>query len=84
MNFKIIENGKEINCEIILTFMDETSKINYIVYTDGTLNYLNEKEIYASRYKLENNNYILEPIQNDSEWDLIDSVLEKKYKELDD
>ena len=36
MEFKIVKNGKEIKCEIITVFRDESNDINYIVYTDGT------------------------------------------------
>ena len=81
MNFKVIENGKEINCEIILTFRDDNNNRNYIVYTDGTRDESGELEIYASRYIISNNNYILQEIENDYEWDLIDNILECKYKE---
>lgn len=83
MNFKVIENGKEIICDIILTFRDDNNDINYIVYTDGTKDENRELEIYASRYIVSNGNYILEEIKNDYEWDLIDNMLEAKYKELD-
>lgn len=83
MNFKIIDNGKEINCEIVLTFRDENNDINYIVYTDGTKDKNNELEVYASRYIMDNNNFVLKEIENDYEWDLIDNMLESKYKEID-
>lgn len=83
MNFKIFDNGKEIDCEILLTFRDENNDINYIVYTDGTKDNNNELEIYASRYILENDNLVLKEIENDYEWDLIDNMLESKYKEVD-
>ena len=82
MNFKIIENGEEVICDIVLTFRDENNDINYIVYTDGTKDPEGDLEIYASRYVLEGGNYILKDIENDSEWDLIDNMLESKYKEL--
>ena len=82
MNFKIIENGKEIICEIILTFRDDNNDINYIVYTDGTKDETGELEIYASRYIIDNNQYILKDIENDYEWNLIDNMLESKYKEI--
>ena len=36
MNFKVIDNGQEITCDILLTFRDENNDVNYIVYTDGT------------------------------------------------
>lgn len=83
MNFKIIQDGKEINCEIVITFRDDNNDVNYIIYTDGTLDENNELEIYASRYIIEDGNYILKEIENDYEWDLIDNMLEAKYKELD-
>lgn len=82
MNFKIIQEGKEIVCNIVLTFRDENNDINYIVYTDGTKDENDELEIYASRYNLVENSYILEEIENDYEWDLIDNMLESKYKEI--
>ena len=84
MNFKIIDNGKEIECKILLTFKDDNNKISYIVYTDGTKDSEGNEEIYASRYTLKDNSYILQPIEKDYEWDLIDNMLENKYKELDD
>ena len=84
MNFKIIENGKEIVCDIVLTFRDDNNDINYIVYTDGTKDETGELEIYASRYVIDNNQYVLKDIKNDYEWNLIDNMLEAKYKEIED
>lgn len=80
MKFKIIENGKEIECEIVLTFRDENNDINYIVYTDGTKDSDGELEVYASRYIEEDNKYILKPIQNESEWNLVDNMIESKFR----
>lgn len=82
MNFKIIEDGKEIVCDIVLTFRDDNNDINYIIYTDGTKDEYGELEIYASRYKMVEGSFILEEIVNDYEWDLIDNMLESKYKEI--
>ena len=84
MNFKIIEDGKEIVCDIVLTFRDDNNNINYIVYTDGTKDADGELELYASRYKQIDDSFILEEIVNDYEWDLIDNMLESKYKEIGD
>ena len=83
MNFKVIQNGKEINCDIILTFRDENNGINYIIYTDGTLDENNELEVYASRYLKKSNDYILEAIEHDYEWNLVDNMLESKFKRND-
>lgn len=83
MNFKIIDDGKEINCNILLTFRDDNNDINYIIYTDGTKDEKGDLEIYSSRYILDNGNYILEAIENEYEWNLIDNMLDSKYKEID-
>lgn len=83
MNFKVIQDGKEIVCNIILTFRDEINNNNYIVYTDGTEDEDGELEVYASRYILDNENYVLSEIESNYEWNLIDNMLEAKYKELD-
>ena len=80
MNFKIYEDNKEIVCNIIKIFKDDSNDINYIIYTDGTKNDNGDLEIYASRYVLENNNYILADIENDYEWNLIDNMLESMNK----
>ena len=80
MNFKIIEDGKEITCEIVTLFSDENNDINYIVYTDGTEDADGELELYASRYIERDNNYILQPIENEYEWNLIDNMIESKFK----
>ena len=80
MNFKIYEDNKEIVCNIIKIFKDDSNDINYVIYTDGTKDEEGELEIYASRYILENNNYILTDIENDYEWNLIDNMLESMNK----
>ena len=81
MNFKIVQDGKTIVCDVIMTFRDDNNDINYIVYTDGTTDEDGDLEIYASRYIVNNNDYILSPIENDYEWDLIDNMLEAKDRE---
>ena len=80
MNFKVIDNGKEVECEIITVFRDDNNEINYIVYTDGTKDENNELEIFASRYIEEGNNYILQAIETDYEWNFIDNMLENKFR----
>ena len=75
MKFTLVDNVKEIECDIVMTFNDETNKVNYIVYTDGTKDKEGKLEIYASRYKMDGKDYILNPIENDYEWNLIDNML---------
>lgn len=83
MNFKIIEDEKEVICDIVMTFKDEGNNVNYIVYTDGTKDENGDLEIYASRYDINNGQYVLNPIEKDSEWNLIDIMLESKSKEVE-
>ncbi len=83
MNFKVVENGKEIQCNIVLSFRDDNNDINYVVYTDGSLDENNELELHASRYILNGEQIILMEIENEYEWDLIDNMLQSKYNELE-
>lgn len=83
MNFKIYQDGKEIICDIVLTFRDDNNNINYIVYIDGTKDDEDDLEVYASRYIIKDNDFYLEAIENESEWNLIDNMLESKYKGID-
>lgn len=80
MGFKIISDGEEINCKIVMTFKDSQNNINYIVYQDGTKDADGKLENFASRFILEDGKYVLVPIQEEYEWELIDKVLEQKFK----
>ena len=75
MKFKVIDNEKEIECNIIKAFRDESNNINYVIYTDGTKDENGDLEFYSSRYDLEGNDIVLKPIENDYEWNLIDNML---------
>lgn len=75
MKFKVIENGQEIECNILKAFKDDSNNINYLIYTDGTKDENGNLEIYASRYDLEGNDFILNPIENNYEWNLIDNII---------
>lgn len=81
MDFKILdENGKVVECEMLYTFTDSNSNINYILYTDNTMDDDGKLEVYASRYELVGDSYVLKAIENDQEWDLVDEVLAEFLK----
>ncbi len=82
MKFAIIKDGKEIECEILFTFHDDSNDLNYIVYTDGTKDSDDELEILAARYKEKDKKYILEEIKTDFEWNLIDNMIESYFEEV--
>lgn len=74
MNFNVInENGVKVDCDVIGMFVHNDK--NFIIYTDNNI-IDNEKEVFASLYKLDGNNMILLPITSDSDWDLVDKYLE--------
>lgn len=83
MKFNVIDEGKVINCDIIFTFRDDVNNINYIVYTDGTKDEDGDELIYASRYILKDQDYILKPIESDYEWNLIDNMIESRCKDYE-
>ena len=72
MEFKIIDDGKEINCESILIFRDDNNNRNYIVYMEE-----NDDNVYSSRYNIVNGEIVLEAIENEYEWNMIDNMLER-------
>ena len=74
MNFSVIDRqGNKIHCDIIGMFVHDDK--NFIIYTDSQQND-NEKEVYASLYKISGNDMVLIPIVEESDWDLVDRYLE--------
>ena len=74
-NFTYIdENGNKINCDILCDL--ETKEKKYIIYTDNTVCEDGSKKIYASSYTIDDNNKILDSINSEEEWKMIESILE--------
>ena len=44
---------------------------NYIIYTENN----DSKDVYASTFEINDNELKLHEIENDSEWDYVDSIL---------
>jgi len=75
MDFSVYdEKGNRVACDVIGMFSRENK--NFIIYTDNE--YVEEeKEVLASLYKIENNQMILMPIIDETDWDLVDRYLEE-------
>lgn len=74
MDFIVVDNnGSNIECDIIGLFSHEDK--NFIIYTEKSSE--EEKEVYASLYKVENNKLNLFPILKSEDWDLVDKYLEE-------
>lgn len=75
MNFRVVDNGTEIVCNVVKLLDDENNGVSYIIYTDGSKDENGRDFLYASRYTIQGNDYILKPIENDYEWNFIDNML---------
>lgn len=85
MTFKVKnDKGVEIEYEVLFTFeSDETGK-KYIVYTDNSTDDSGNVKVYASIYTGEGESLVLEAIETEKEWKIIDKILEEiqnKFKE---
>ena len=72
--FEVLDENNNIRkLEMLYSFSE--GDINYLVYTDNTYDSNNELNIYASRYDIVNNKYVLTEIVDDKEYDLIDKKI---------
>lgn len=73
------ENGKDIECEIIMTFTSDEFNKSYVVYQ---IKDDESGEYYAASYNPEDDDEgKLFEIETDAEWDLIEEVLESFLEE---
>jgi len=78
------ENGKEVECEVIVTFeSDETGK-NYIVYTDNTLDENGCTKVFASIFDPNSDDMVLQPIETEKEWAIVELILEELQSEYNE
>ncbi|MBQ9024522.1 MAG: DUF1292 domain-containing protein [Bacilli bacterium] len=79
-NFTYIdENGNKIICDILCDL--ETKEKNYLIYTDNTKYKDGSKKIYASSYIIDDSKKILESINTEEEWNMIEAILSYLTKE---
>ena len=78
MTFKVKDqNGKEVECEVLFTFESEETKKNYTVYTDNTVDEEGNTKVYASIYTPNSKTTMLEPIETEKEWKIIQTILDE-------
>ncbi len=82
-SFKVInDNGEEIMCDILFTFDSEETGKSYIVYTDNTRDDKGNIQVYASIYDPKAQDQKLEPITTESEWKVIETILNTLQEEI--
>lgn len=83
MTFKAVNNeGVEVECEVLFTFESEETKKNYMVYTDNTKDEEGNIRVYASIYNPDKPESELIPIESESEWKIIETILEEIQAEV--
>lgn len=81
MTFKVKNNGKETEYEVLFTFESKETNKNYMVYTDNTTDAEGNTKVYASIYTPGSNETELKPIETDNEWKIIESILEELQRQ---
>ncbi len=83
--FTAVDNeGREIECETLFTFVDDDTDKHYIVYTDRTLDENGFTKVYASVYEERGEGKLqLFPIETAEEWAQIEKILEEIQQDDD-
>ena len=79
MNKKIYtttKDGRKIEYDVILTFKNELTNKDYIVYTDNQIDNQNKLRIYAAIYNPLTNKFLEVP-ESKEEWNEIYRLLDK-------
>ena len=75
------DNGKDVECDVLFTFDSEETKKSYIVYTDNTTDENGNVKVFASIYDPKIENPVLEPITDEKEWKIIETIIETLQEE---
>lgn len=78
MTFKVKDNnGNDVECEVLFTFESEETNKNYMVYTDNTTDEEGNVKVYAAIYQPDQEPTVLEPIETEKEWKIIETILDE-------
>ena len=79
----VINEGKELECDVLFTFDSDETKKSYIVYTDNTTDESGSTRVYASIYDATGADKSLKPIESEQEWDVIENILSSIQEKVD-
>ena len=74
--FTVFNNGTKKEYDVILTFKNEITGKDYIVYTDNSYDEKKKLKVYAAIYNPLTNEYI-GPVEERDEWIEIGKLLDK-------
>ena len=73
----ILSNGKKIEYQVIMTFINPNNNKNYLIYTDNTIDQSNKIRFYAGIYDPKITPAFLGEPTTKEEWIYINNVLNK-------
>ncbi len=77
------DEGQEVECEVLFTFDSDETKKSYIVYTDNTIDEDGSIKVYASIYDPTGKSSVMEPVESEKEWLVIENILSSIQSKLD-
>ena len=83
MTFTLVnDDGEEVQCEILFSFEDRTTGKNYMVYTDYSRDENGDFKVFASIYDPTGETNMLQPVQTDEEWAMVEQILENLQQDV--
>lgn len=83
MTFTLVnDDGEEVQCEILFSFEDRTTGKNYMVYTDYSRDENGDFKVFAAIYDPTGETNLLQPVQTDEEWAMVEQILENLQQEV--
>ena len=79
----INDEGNEIPCTVILTFVNPETGKHYLVYTDGKVDANGNTDLLASIYNPAPDDAKLYPIETEEEWELVRTICRQHMKLAD-
>ena len=79
LKFTFAEENGNIEYEPIISFYNDVTKKNYLVYTDNTTDEEGNLNTYASSYDPADPKMVLQPIETEAEWKNIEQYLDSYW-----
>lgn len=78
------DSGNQVVCDVLLTFENEETGKDYIVYTDNTKDSSGKMQVYASVYTEDEltHEISLQEIETDEEWETVSEAIEMAREEV--
>ena len=83
--FKIVgKDKKTTEYEVLFTFDNTKTNKSYIIFTDNKKDKDGNIYTYASTYTIKDDKLDLKEIENQEEWDMVESILSQIEQKMDE